>query len=414
MEKLAIEGGAKARSRPWPSRPVFGEEEKLVVMALFDRAAAEGRPFGYEGEEELAYCREFCQMMGGGHADGGNSGTTAIGVALRALELEPFTEVIVPAVTDPGAVMPVALNNCIPVPADCAPGSYNVGPAEVEARITPRTSAIIVAHISGLPCNMDGIMAVARKHRLPVIEDCAQAHGATYKGKPVGSFGDLASFSTMFGKHHATGGQGGVVYTKSEEMYWRVRRHADRGKPFNLPTAAGNVVAALNCNMDELHAAIGRAQLKKLPGVLAARRKFAFALTEGCGQLLQSVRVTGALPGCDGAYWFMFLRVELSRLKVDKDRFVEALVAEGLPFENTYHVVPCHYPWAVERKVFGNSGFPWTSPLYRGDPTARYDLPNIKATNDCHMRLMVHENCGPQEVADTLVALAKVEAAYLK
>jgi dTDP-4-amino-4,6-dideoxygalactose transaminase len=350
----------------------------------------------------------------------------AVWVALRALEVEPFTEVIVPAVTDPGAVMPVVLNNCIPVPADCAPapgsspgssnatGSYNVGPAEVEARITPRTSAIIAAHISGLPCDMDGIVAVARKHKLPVIEDCAQAHGATYKGRPVGTFGDLATFSTMFGKHHATGGQGGVVYVPTEEMYWRVRRHADRGKPFNLPGATGNVVAALNCNMDELHAAIGRAQLKKLPGVLAARRRVAGAIAQGCRKSLQAVRVMEALPGCEGAYWFLFLRVDLGRLKADKGKFVDALVAEGLPFEKTYYCVPCQHPWAKERKVFGTSGYPWTSPLYKGDPNRPYDLPNIKTTDDCHVRLMIHENCGPPEVADALGALAKVEAAYLK
>lgn len=414
MQTLAIDGGPKVRPGAWPNRPVFSEEEKLAVTELFDRATAEGRPFGYEGEQEQAYCREFCQMMGGGFADGVNSGTNAVWVALRALELEPFTEVIVPAVTDPGAVMPVALNNCVPVPADCSPGSYNAGPEEVEARVTPRTSAIIVAHISGLPCDMDGIMAVARKHKLPVIEDCAQAHGATYRGQPVGTLGDVATFSTMFGKHHATGGQGGVVYTRSEEAYWRIRRHADRGKPFHLPQATGNVVAALNCNMDELHATIGRVQLRKLPGVVAARRRFAAALAEGCKNSLGAVRVMEPITGAEGAYWFLFLRIDLPRLKVDKNRFVEALIAEGLPFENTYHVVPCHYPWAVERKVFGASGYPWTSPLYKGEADHQYPLPNIKATNDCHMRLLIHENCGPAEVADVLTALAKVEAAYLK
>lgn len=400
MEKLAIEGGPKVRDKAWPSRPVFREEEKRAAMELFDRAAAEGRPFGYEGEQEQEYCKAFCHLMGGGYADGVNSGTNAVWVALRALELEPLTEVIVPAVTDPGAVMPVALANCIPVPADCAPGSYNVGPAEVEARITSRTRAIIVAHISGLPCEMEGIMAVARRHKLPVIEDCAQAHGATYQGRPVGSFGDLASFSTMFGKHHATGGQGGVVYTRSQEMYWRVRRHADRGKPFNLTGATGNVVAALNCNMDELHAAIGRVQLRKLPLVLAARRKFAAALAKGCQQSLQAVRVMEPIPQADGAWWFMFLRLELGRLKVDKNRFVEALVAEGLPFEKTYYCVPCEQPWA--------------RPLYQGEGRGRYELPHVKATDACHMRLMMHEHCGPPEVRDVLAALGKAEAAYLR
>ena len=129
-----------------------------------------------------------------------------------------------------------------------------------EPMITERTRAIIVAHIGGDPVDMDPVMELARARNLYVIEDCAQAHGAKYKGRLVGTIGDVAAFSTMYGKHHCTGGQGGIVYTQDEQFYRNARRSADRSKPFNVDAPA-NVVAGLNCNLKELSAAIGSAQL---------------------------------------------------------------------------------------------------------------------------------------------------------
>ena len=166
--------------------------------------------------QELAYEQEFAAYMGGGYVDMVNSGTTAVFAAVGALQLPAGSEVIVPPITDPGGAMPVALLNLVPVVADAAPGTFNAGAAEIEAVITSRTSGIVIAHIAGEPCDMAAIMAVADKHNLPVIEDCAQAHGARFNGQLVGTFGAIAAVSTMSGKHHATGPQGGVVFSKDE------------------------------------------------------------------------------------------------------------------------------------------------------------------------------------------------------
>ena len=122
-DALAINGGTPVRSEPFPSRRLFGEEEKQAAIDLFDAAIRNGEAFGYNGEHEAGYASAFCAFQGGGHADVVNSGTSAVYVALRALDLEPFTEVITPAISDPGGVMPVALLNCVPIPADTAPGS---------------------------------------------------------------------------------------------------------------------------------------------------------------------------------------------------------------------------------------------------------------------------------------------------
>ncbi|MCX5658910.1 MAG: DegT/DnrJ/EryC1/StrS family aminotransferase [Planctomycetota bacterium] len=412
-QALAAKGGKPVRTAPWPARNLFTAAERDAAVALFDKVIASGSVIGYNGEEEEAYLREFCDFMGGGFADGVNSGSSAVYVALRALDLEPFTEVIVPPVSDPGGVMPVALLNMIPVPADVAPGTYNSGPAQIEARITPRTSAILVAHIAGLPADMEAIMAIGKRHKLPVIEDCAQSHGASLKGKLVGSFGDIAAFSTMSGKHHASGPQGGIVYTRREDLVFPIRRASDRGKPFGLPPGSQNSIASLNLNSNDLAATIGRVQLRKLPGIVAARQKTADALARAC-ESLKAVRLNTGIPGANGAHWFLLLKLDLPKFRVDKAAIAAALQAEGIPVGGGYWHSPATSEWAVKKRVFGTSGYPWNSPLYKGDPNATWELPNAKAADDTHITLAFHERVGEQEVADTVAALAKVEKAYLK
>ncbi|MBN1555532.1 MAG: DegT/DnrJ/EryC1/StrS family aminotransferase [Phycisphaerae bacterium] len=403
MTKLAMDGGSPVRTDPFPPRKLFGREEREAVTALFDRAETEGHTvLGYNGPEEEAYCREFAEFLGGGFADGVNSGTNAVYVALRAMEVEPLSEVIVPAITDPGGAMPVALCNCLPVPSDGAPGSYNIGAEQIAQRITDKTRAILVAHIAGIPADMDPILELAKKKNLLVIEDCAQAHGAKYKGKFVGTLGDAAAFSTMFGKHHATGGQGGVVFTKNERMYWRIRRYADRGKPFGLENAGGNVVPSLNCNMDELHAAIGRVQLRKLPGIIQRRRRLAKQLIDGC-KMLQTMRILEEPADMEAVYWFLLLQLDRPRLNVDVETLTRALQAEGIAATAGYFHVPMWAPWVKHPHAFAPGLHPreWT-------------LPNIRATDADFIKLPLHEDFTRREVDDILTALKKLESAYRK
>ncbi len=411
-ENLAINGGEKACTTPWPPRRLFGEEEKQAVVALFDESIETGEAFGYGGAQEDAFCEEFAAHMGGGFSDGVNSGTNAVYVALRSLDLEPFSEVIVPPITDPGGVMPVALMNCIPVPADSAPGSYNTGAAQIEARLTERTSAILVAHIAGIPADMQPILELAKKHNLPVVEDCAQAHGAKYGDKFVGSLGEVAAFSTMFGKHIATGGQGGVVFTTSEDRYWSVRRMADRGKPFGIEGQGENVRASLNSNMDELHAAIGREQVKKLPSIIERRRKLALAIQKGCSERLSSVRMIGDPPWGKASFWFLFFSIETENLTCDKSTFVTALAAEGLPVGDSYSHCPSERLWFETQSVYGESKMPWSNPFYKGDANPHYEMPNVQAVLAKHFMFSLHENLTEREVECTLSALEKVERAY--
>ncbi|MFA9479530.1 DegT/DnrJ/EryC1/StrS family aminotransferase [Phycisphaerales bacterium AB-hyl4] len=392
---LALDGGPKVRTTPLPVRKLFGQAERDAVVSLMDRAMSEGsHALGYGGPEEEAYCKLFAEQLGGGFADGVNSGTNAVYVALAALDLEPGSEVVVPPISDAGGAMPVAMLGCVPVAADSAPGSFNTDARQIEQVLTDRTAAILVAHIAGLPIDMAPVLELARKHKLAVVEDCAQAHGAKYQGQALGTLGDTAAFSTMFGKHHASGGQGGLVFTRREDLYWSARRRADRGKPFGLEGQHQNVVAALNCNMDELHAAIGRANVAKLPGFVAQRRRIAHRIAEGCLGLA-GVSIQTERAGDEASYWFLLLKLDLARLSVDTAGFAEAVTAEGVGCAAGYPFFPARMPWASER---------WPMP----------ELPNARAAEASHCRIMIHEGWTDAEADDTFAAIHKVASAYGK
>lgn len=411
-EKLAIDGGVPVRSEPMPARALISKEEKAAAMKVFDQSLLSGEAFGYNGPFEQQYEKDFADFMGGGFADGVNSGTNAVYCALGGLQIDALSEIIVPPITDPGGAMPVVMLGCVPVFSDSDPRSYNTSAEQIEPVITERTRAIVVAHIAGEPVDMDPIMKLAKKHNLYVIEDCAQAHGAEYKGKLVGTFGDIAAFSTMFGKHHCTGGQGGVVYTNNEELHWQAKRFADRGKPFNIE-ASGNVVAGLNCNLNDLSAAIGSAQLKKLPGIIEKRHEIGEAIKNGCKNR-KAVSVGWQVPDTKCVYWFLRLKLDADAISIDKQTFCKALAAEGMPVTVAYRHIQCEAPWFKNRAVFGKSGFPWACSDYNGAKEPQYKIDNAIKVTDMHFNMAVHENYGQKEIDDILAALEKVENAYLR
>lgn len=412
-EKTAIEGGRKAVTS-WPARGLLGQAEKKAAMKLFDKAISSGQAFGYAGPEEEAYCREFAGFLGGGYADAVNSGSSAVYVALKAVRPRAFSEVVCGPVSDPGGIMPIALAGCIPIIADAEPGSFNMSPKSLARRITKRTGAIIVAHIAGIPADMDAIMKIARAKKIPVVEDCAQAHGAKYKGRYVGAIGDVGAFSTMFGKHHCTGGQGGVVFTRSEELYRRARQYSDRGKPFGVTGNTGNVLCSHNLNLNDLSACIGRVQLKRLPQIIANRRKTAEWLISACKRELKAVRITEGLPKTEPSYWFLFAQLDLKKLKADKAVFCKALQAEGVAVGESYLHLFAEQDWYTQRRVFEGTQYPWTSPLYAGNPDRKYPVPNIRATDKYTLQLPWHERVTIGNAGQVLKAFKKVEAAYLR
>jgi dTDP-4-amino-4,6-dideoxygalactose transaminase len=406
-----VHGGPKVRRLPWPRRRHFDKHERDAVLKLMNKEIRHGGVIIYDGPEEKAYTEAFAQYLGGGLAKAVNSGTNAVYVALRALDLEPGSEVIVPPITDAGGCMPVAVMNCIPVPADSDPGSINTSAEQIEKVITSRTSAILLAHVSGNPLNMDPILKLAESRGLPVVEDCAQAHGAAYKGRMVGTMGAIAAFSTMFGKHHSTGAQGGVVFTRDTMLFARARQIVDRGKPYGVVSPSGNEVASLNFNQDEISMAIGRVQLAKLSGAIAARRTFVAAVEKRLSGF-ESVSVVRPPADSVGSYWFLLLKLNLAKLQCTNHDFATGLYAEGINgVSGGYPFYPTDQPWYRHAIVYGESRLPWS--LVQESPRT-FELPNAHAANRMMVRVDVHEQLGDQEALDLSTAIQKVARYYKK
>ncbi len=411
---LAINGGPQAITHPLPSRGSMDHREKAAVDALFDKAIAEGSAIGYNGAEEAALCEEFANYIGVKYADGVSSGTNSVYVALRALNLPPFSEVIVSAITDPGGIMPIVMCCCIPVVADTKKGSYNTCAEEIEKMITPLTKAIVVAHIGGEPADMVEIMELAKKYDLKVVEDCAQAHHAKLNGKFVGTFGDIAGMSTMFGKHHNTGGQGGIVFTDNEELYWRARQCADRGKPFGLPAGSTNCRANINSNLSEIGAAIGRVQLRKLPGFVEGRRRVVAKLTEAFKNI-PSVKIPELSAGAEHSYWWWRLGINFDGLSCTKEEYLDALMAEGVMLISDYSFAfPHTLDWFKNKVAFGDDGFPWSAPQYTGKygMGCVFETPNAKEATKLFYNLYVYESWTDSDIEMIVNAYAKVDAAF--
>jgi dTDP-4-amino-4,6-dideoxygalactose transaminase len=203
-----------------------------------------------------------------------------------------------------------------------------------------------------------------------------------------------------------------MIVTDDEALYWNAKRFADRGKPFGS-TEARNLSLGMNYRMTELQAAMGRVQLRKLPALVERRRALVERIRVAIADL-SAVRLGKVIEGAESSYWFLLVRVDASRLTVDKEAFARAVAAEGLPVSPSYDHVAYDAPWLRERVTFGTSGLPWSSPAC--GPGQRYDpdpCPNARRAIAEHMMASVHEGWTEREVEDFAAALRKVEGAYL-
>ena len=404
-----VHGGPKTRRFPWPQRRHFDARERRAAVRVLKREARQGGAVIYQGPEEEAYCRAFADYMGGGYADAVNSGTNAIYIALRALDLPPGSEVIVPPTSDAGGVMPVVMNMLVPVAADSMPGSINSSAEYIRKVLTPRTSAILVTHMAGHPVDIDPILDLAAEQGIPVVEDCAQSHGALYKGRMVGTFGAIAAYSTMFGKHHSTGAQGGVIFTRDATLYAKARQIADRGKLSDPSGHVFNVVATLNFNQGEISMAIGQVQLAKLPAAVRQRRAFASKVAEGLRDV-PGVTLAGDPAHSESSYYYLMIYLDGARVSCDSLTFAKGLLLEGLDgIHAGYSVYPTEQRWHQQGIVFGKSGLPWS--LHQGKPVS-HQIPNAHAANTSMVRVEIHESLGDREARDLVAAIAKVARFY--
>jgi dTDP-4-amino-4,6-dideoxygalactose transaminase len=324
------------RSRLFAPWPVFEADEIDAVS----RVLASGRVNYWTGGECAAFEEEFAAACDRNHGISLANGTLALELALTALGIGPGDEVVVPSRTFIATASCVVARGARPVVADVAAESGNITAETVAAVLTPRTRAVIPVHLAGWPCDMDPILELAASHGLRVVEDCAQAHGATYKGRPVGSLGDCAAFSFCQDKIMTTGGEGGMLVMDDAALWRRAWEYKDHGKSWAathdrehppgfrwLHESFGS-----NFRMTEMQAAIGRRQLAKLPGWLARRRANADFLADRLANV-PGLRVSR--PGGDVAHawykFYAFVEPDLLLPGWDQTRIIEAIDAEGVP-----------------------------------------------------------------------------------
>jgi dTDP-4-amino-4,6-dideoxygalactose transaminase len=305
------------------AKPIIGDEERAAV----DRVLRSGMII--QGPEVAAFEREFADALVGGRTTVAvSSGTTGLHLGLLAAGVGPGDEVIVPSFTFAATANSVALTGATPVFADIEPDYFGLAPAAVEATVTARTVGIMPVHLYGHPADLTGLVAVAEKHGLRLFEDAAQAHGAMWQGAPIGSFGAFAMFS-LYPTKNMTSVEGGMVSCETDEIARRLRLLRNQGMEHRYE----NEIVGFNARMTDVHAAIGRVQLTKLPAWTEQRQANARFLDRH----LEGVTVPPVADGATHVYHQYTVRVP-----EDRDGFARALADEHGVGTGLYYPIPNH------------------------------------------------------------------------
>jgi dTDP-4-amino-4,6-dideoxygalactose transaminase len=335
-ETLAEEGGAPLRTTPFAPWPQFEADE----IEAATRVLQSGKVNYWTGEEGQRFEEEFAAQAGCKYGIAVANGTVALELALHALGIGSSDEVIVPSRTFIASASCAVMRGAKPVLADVDLHSQNLTADTIRPLLTSRTRAIVAVHLAGWPCEMDAIVALAREHGLKVIEDCAQCHGATYKGRPVGSLGDAAAFSFCQDKIMSTGGEGGMLTTDDEQVWKRAWSFKDHGKSYEAVHHRQHPPGfrwlhesfGTNWRLTEFQSALGRVLLRKLRRMVEVRRRNAAILTRGFMQH-EALRVPQPPSHIGHSYYkyYAFVRPEKLGQGWTRDRILSAVAAEGIP-----------------------------------------------------------------------------------
>lgn len=372
---LAINGGNPIRTTPFPTHITVGKEEKARISEVIDSGCL-SQYLGcwhdqfYGGTQVKALEQEWAQYFGAKHAIAVNSATSGLYCAVAATGVEPEEEIIVSPYTMCASATAPLIFNAIPVFADVEADYFCLDPQSVEACITPKTRAIIVVDLFGLPYS-DEINRIAKKHNLMVIEDCAQSPGATLNGVSAGLLGDMGVFSLNYHKHiHC--GEGGVIVTDDDVLAEKcrlVRNHAEAVVEGKGVTDLVNMIG-FNFRMTEIEAAIARCQLEKLPSLNAKRFENVRYIEQGLSQFpfITSPKVR---DGAEHAYYLHACKFDEDKAGISRDVFIDAVKAElphhqlreaeGVKLGSGY-VKPLYLQPMFQQKIaYGSQGYPFSS-----------------------------------------------------
>jgi dTDP-4-amino-4,6-dideoxygalactose transaminase len=325
MSTLAILGGQPVRQETLPDWPVFDERDIAAVTEVVKSGQWGGYP--YPGPQTAEFARRFAELQGGGYAVPMANGTITMEVALRAADIGWGDEVIVPAYTFMATAAAPMAAGAIPVIADVDPDTYCLDPKAVEKAITPRTRAIIPVHLGAQMADMDAIMAIAEKHNLVVIEDCAHAHGARWRDRGAGTWGHFGSFSLQSSKILTTG-EGGVLLCRTPELAAKAISLIDCGRPHD---EAGQVYTmGSNYRMTEFQAALGNVAIERFPEQARQREEMANYLEESLSEVPGVRLLKRDLRHTKRSFYRYILAIDPQVFGADHDVVCAAMGAEGI------------------------------------------------------------------------------------
>lgn len=378
---------------PWPS---YTREEADAVRDI----VLSNKVNYWTGQECRRFEREFAEWSGCRHAVSVANGTVALDLAIKALGVGPGDEVVVTSRTFLASVSSIVNAGAVPVFADVSRDSQNITAESIATVLTPLTRAIVCVHLAGWPCDMDAIMALAAKRDLKVIEDCAQAHGARYKGSSVGSLGHVGAWSFCQDKIITTGGEGGMLTTQDRTLWQSMWALKDHGKSweavYERPHAPGfrwlHESFGTNGRMTEIQAAIGRIQLRRMPRWHALRIGHARRIWSAARRL-PGLRVPDIPDDIEHAAYKCYVFVDADQLGTgwDRDRILREINERG---------VPCYSGSCSEvylEKAFDNTRF---------RPAQR--LPQARELGETSLMFLVHPTLTDAEIGKTCEVLEDV------
>ena len=397
-QKLAIEGGERVVNSEIPIWPSYEQDEMNAVQNVLKS----GKVNYWTGDSGQKFEQQFSKYFGVRYAVALANGSVALELALETLNIGVGDEVIVTPRTFIATVSSICLKGAIPVFADVDMHSQNITADSIKKCITHRTKAILLVHLAGWPCEMQSIIEIAKDNSLKLIEDCAQAHGAKYNNKYVGSFGDVAVFSFCQDKIISTGGEGGMLVTNNESIWRKAWMYKDHGKQYEKMMQRSLTEKSIfqwvhnslgtNLRMTEMQAVIGLAQLKKLKGWVSKRNEYASMLHEYFSDIA-ALRITMPEDNVFHAYYKYYVFVRQNRLKPNwnRDKIINAINAEG---------VPCFMGSCSEvykEKAFIDAGL-----------RPEVDLKVAKELGNNSLMFNVHPTLEVQDINNVCVAVQKV------
>lgn len=392
--KLAIHGGTPVRKMPLPYGRQWLDEDD--VAAVVEVLCSDWLTTGPKVDE---FERVFADFVGAKEAVAVSNGTAALHAAMYALGIGPGDEVIVPAMTFAATANCVVFQGGTPVFVDVDPDTLLIDPVQVEARITPRTKAIIAVDYAGQPCDYDALQAIADRHGLSLVADACHALGSRYKGRPVGSLADLSTFSFHPVKHITTG-EGGMITTHDPELARRMRIFRNHGittdhrQREQLCSWFYEMVdLGYNYRLTDIQCALGMSQLRKLPTWLKRRQEIAERYNAALAEI-PSVRPLEVQADVSHAYHLYVIQVELTQLRATRAEVFAALRAEGIGVN--VHYIPVHlHPYYRERFGYRGGEYPVAEEAYE----QLISLPMFHGMND-------------RDIEDVIKAVSKVVNYY--